>query len=143
MSIIITNLNTSEKDFYFEHIYNGMIFKDNEFFPMIEFKIIKTNQGISNNILFSDTNFKCAWFIIEPSEHKLLGPINLNINHIKSEKRVIDDTNYPDIDGLEIEDISDDPDMLIPRDQLPDWIYHCLINKIHIIDESANKYIAK
>jgi hypothetical protein len=143
MSVVASNLNTSEKQFYFKHIYNGMIFKDNKFFPMIEFKIVETDQDILNNILFCDTNFKCGWFIIEPSEYKLLGPINLNIEQIKTElkKRVIDDINYPDINGLEIEDISNDPEMLIPRDQLPDWMFYCLINKINIVNQTNNEIV--
>ena len=136
MSIGVANLNTSEKEFYFEHIYNGMIFKNNDFFPMIEFKIVKTNPSITNIFNFADTNFKCGWFIIQPIDHKLLGPINLNIEQFKSDlkKRIIDDINYPDINGLEIEDISNDPKMLIPRNELPDWMFYCLVNKIVSVD---------
>jgi hypothetical protein len=111
-----------ETDYYFEHIYNGIIFKESTYYPMVEFKIKYDKEYNKDKIVFKDVKFKCGWFIVDAEALKLIGPVNLNLEEIKKEKRVIDDINYPDINGMEIEGISNDVETLISRDQIPMWM---------------------
>lgn len=109
-------------NYHFEHIYNGIIFKDSIYYPMIEFKIIKNNDEIKEQINFSHSNFKCGWFIVDAPLLKLIGPINIDNEKIKSGIRMINDELFPEINGLIIESISNDVDSLIPSEQIPFWM---------------------
>lgn len=119
-----------DRDYYFSHIYNGIIFKESEYYPMIEFKIIVINKDASKPILFKGVEYKCGWFIVDGENFKLEGPVCLNKEDIKNNLRVIDDKNFPNINDSEIESVSNESDSIIPREQIPHWMIKHLINKI-------------
>lgn len=119
-----------DRDYYFSHIYNGIVFKGSTYYPMIEFKIIRTDQSIPEPILFKETQFKCGWFIVDGENSKLRGPVGLNKEKIKTGLRVIDDKNFPEIDGSEIESVSNEKESMITREQIPHWMTKHMVSKI-------------
>lgn len=133
-------------DFYFEHIYNGIIFKDDSYFAMIEFKVIKNKNAnvlLDHDVKFKDVNFKdvdykCAWFTISFDKNginRLIGPIRLNLDLLQQNKiRSISDDRYPEINEMVIESLSNDEYDLIGTDFIPDWMMDCLMTSIVSVD---------
>ena len=119
-----------DEDYYFLHIYNGIVFKGSDYYPMIEFKIVRTDPEISEFILFKESQSKCGWFIVDGENSKLKGPVYLHKEHIKKCIRVIDDKNFPEIDGFEIESVSLDKESLIFREQIPLWMIKHMVSKV-------------
>jgi hypothetical protein len=132
----------------FEHIYNGIIFgSDNNYFPMIEFKIIQKNLSeTKKKALFKYVDYKCAWFIIDINAdinensqtmiiHKgkrLLGPIKIDSEKILTGKRVINDINFPEINNYEITGISNDVCDLIASEDIPSWMSSLLKESVYL-----------
>ena len=72
-----------------QHLLNGRAGKYN----FVEFKL--------HNFKFKKTNHKCGWFLIE--NNQISGPISINSSLFeKEQKRIINDSDYPDLIGLEI-----------------------------------------
>ena len=116
---------------YFEHIYNGIIFTNGTFYPMIEFKIVnKDKNAEEKSTLFVDVHFKCGWFIIDPAFKKLAGPIKINTIKIIDNIREISDYRYPEINSKIIDSVSNEDESLISKDDIPSWMYISLISNI-------------
>jgi hypothetical protein len=138
---------------YFKHIYNGIIFAEDHYIPMIEFKII--DDGSQNNIVsssksefesetltnlitrdirFNNVKYKCAWFAISCDNdgiNNLIGPLHLNLELLKQNgMRVICDEYYPGLNGMMIEALSNDHEDLINTNDIPDWMEIHLIQSI-------------
>lgn len=118
------------KDYYFTHIFNGIIFSETSYYPMIEFKIVKINPEAKEQILFRDTQFKCGWFIMDAENLNLRGPVNLNKIKIETGIREIEDENFPEINGFTIEAISNEKESLITREDIPHWMIKHMICEI-------------
>lgn len=117
----------------FKHIYNGLIIGENGIFPMIEFKIEMPKES-KEQALFKYVDFKCAWFMIDVNEtyKQLIGPIKIDVEKIKTGNRVINDAEFPDLNGLDIESISNVPEDLIADDDIPDWMLVKLTSLVHL-----------
>lgn len=122
------------------HIYNGIVFTDRGPCPMIEFKIIDTDKKIDcekdciYTTIFDRVNYRCGWFIVDAVESRLIGPVMLDLEQIKSGVRKIKDDQFgSSINGLIIECI-DNKD-IVPPDQIPAWMINSLIKNIHTICE--------
>ncbi|VBB18927.1 hypothetical protein YASMINEVIRUS_1459, partial [Yasminevirus sp. GU-2018] len=114
----------------FTHIYNGIIFTENEYHPMIEFKVTPVDEGnTSLNPVFSRVQFKCGWFIISTDEHSvqsLRGPVKIDLEKIKDGVRLIADDEFPEINGCEIECVSNEQESLIHVNDTPMWMLNAL-----------------
>ena len=126
---IITSeqMSDNEQPFYFQHIYNGIIFANGKYYPMIEFKI-KTTENANTTYLFCNVDYKCAWFVIDSDNRTLLGPVGINKEKIINGERFIDDEQYEEINGCEIEAVSNEAESIIDPDDLPDWMMMSLNN---------------
>jgi len=138
------------------HIMNGLIMIKNgtKIYPMIEFKI-KQKDNSNVKILFERVNYHCGWFYLnlETEKHQLVGPFKLDLEKIKSESvvsdsrqsslsesvRIINDDLIPEINGLEITDVSDDESSLIPSSDYPEWIKHFLAKCITIKKDNQSE----
>ena len=126
--------------YYFKHIYNGMIYTKDTYYPMMEFKILKDESPDiypDKTVVFKDVNYRCAWFVIMYDEEKdtndLIGPIHLDQNKIKNDIRIIDDKRYPAIHGQKIVSVSNEDGTLIEEHtRIPDWILLILLRSIAI-----------
>lgn len=126
-----------------KHIYNGIVFNENGFWPMIEFKIISEDSDLNNNSLennkhinksnkFKDVDYECAWFLIDIENSKLIGPVKLNTQATIDNKRTIDDDRFPKINKCTIESITNDIEMLINDKDIPLWMLNYVIAQINI-----------
>ena len=127
--------------FEIHHIYNGIIFDESPFYPMIEFKIkniqLKLESDAENiEFIFRDVNYKCAWFLIDSDNKRLLGPVMLDLELIKDNIRKIKDESdeFIDINGAEIQAVSNDD--LISSDQLPKWMIKSMTDKIYEVNNA-------
>jgi hypothetical protein len=82
--------------------------------------------------LFNGSNFKCAWFIVDSEAKMLKGPVEIDTEKIKSGVRTIKDPNYPQIDGHNIESVSNDPESIISDEDIPAWMVKHLMEVVHI-----------
>jgi hypothetical protein len=114
----------------FKHIHNGMVFDNDIFYPMIEFKIDQTvlENTSDKNIftLFQRTNCDSAWFIVDLVSRKLDGPVVVSSNNSGGDV-IINDKLYLDINGFKIDNISDNIEDLIAEYDIPDWILQSLL----------------
>lgn len=119
-------------EFYFEHIYNGIIYNKDKFYPMIEFEIKykENNDHLENTFLFCNVNYKSGWFIIDANKMILSGPIILDKNKIMIDVRIVDDIKFNEINGCEIESISNDEKIMIKGQDIPEWMISCLMKSI-------------
>jgi len=108
----------------FVHINNGLIFTNDGYFPLLEFR--KGNVD--------------KWFMIRHSDdddddtNRLEGPIHVvHSNDDTNDTYIsIDDERYPEINKMKIEAISNDPENLIT--DIPSWIMMSL--KFDTVDTS-------
>lgn len=141
----IHNLESNIMDsISFSHVYNGIIFREDYYIPMIEFKIVNDNKNtsqhnmicdlVSKDVRFESVNYKCAWFAISCDKdgiNKLIGPIHLNLDLLQQNgSRVIDDERYSEMNSLTIEALSNNTDDLINTDDIPDWMMYHLTQSI-------------
>jgi len=130
--------NDVSDEFYFEHIYNGIIFTEDIVYGMIEFKVVKNLDILSeHNVNFKDVDYNCAWFAISCDKNginRLIGPIHLNQDLIKEGARTISDDRYPELDGMIIECVSNESVNLIATNDIPDWMMDCLMNSVAFIE---------
>lgn len=114
----------------FRKIYSGKIITDDQEIPFIEYKII---SPIDQKYVFKKGQFHCAWFILQENKQihekmcvphqqddlcigrNLLGPVSIDTELIKTNKRVILDEEYPNLNGMEIVDLvkHNDPILII------------------------------
>lgn len=140
--------NNDMDKYHFSHIYNGIVFAEDSYFGMIEFKIMKNDRtsdvdlhtlhvSKTQSVKFTNINHKCAWFAIicnMDGINELVGPLQLDLDLIHNGTRVIKDENFPEINGMIIDAVSNDPDNLIASREIPDWMIRNLIGSIMIID---------
>jgi hypothetical protein len=119
-----------DQDYHFSHSYNGIIFKESNYYPMIEFKIVLINKDISEPIRFKGVQFNRVWFILDGKNSRLEGPVCLNKDKMKTGLMVIDDENFPIINGSEIESLSNEAESMIPNEQIPHWMIKHMVNMI-------------
>ena len=119
-----------DQDYYFSHSCNGIIFKESNYYPMIEFKIVLINKDISEPICFKGVQFRRGWFILDGKNSRLEGPVCLNKDKMKTGLMVIDDKNFPTIDGSEIESLSNEVESMIPNEHIPHWMIKHMVNMI-------------
>jgi hypothetical protein len=119
-----------DQDYYFSHSCNGIVFKESDYYPMIEFKTVLINKDISEPIRFKDVQFRRGWFILDGKNSRLEGPVRLNNDKIKTGLVVIDDKNFPMINGSEIESLSNETESMIPNEQIPHWMIKHMVNMI-------------
>lgn len=119
--------------YHFVNVCNGIIFKENEYIPMIKFKIVKSVSDILyDKVSFRSVKDNHAWFMINRDSDKLIGPIGLNIDYISGKSYTVDDLQYPEIHDMTIEALSDDKEFLIDSLDIPEWMMKCLLKSIEI-----------
>jgi len=124
----------------FRHICNGMIvYPDGEYYGMIEFKIDVPKLRYGNTeyeFIFVTSRHKCAWFNVDANIMCLVGPLEFDSHRFIEEKRrfvkfqTIDST----LDFVEIINIDNDQENIIPSDEIPDWMLASLVNNITVIE---------
>jgi hypothetical protein len=151
-------MDTMTNRLKFQHIYNGMIFLDNndKYYCLAEFKIICPDiespyldgQKDKNKYetLFNKVNFKCGWFYVDSENQKLVGPFKFNVKKfLDSNERYINfyssHKTYEKSNIVEITNIDNNTENLIDNDELPYWMKRDLISntKIMVLDLSDSE----
>lgn len=122
---------------HFVHIYNGIIFAKDTYFPMIEFKIVpNTMITDKSSPTFKDVNYARGWFVVNTDNDKneLLGPVKLDLSTIETGVRRVSDDRFTQINGLIIECVSNETESLIGTGDIPPWMLNCLQNEADLFD---------
>lgn len=123
-----TEINEEIREYTFYHTRNGIVYNDDDYYPMIEFKI-KMNDANSNKMAvfqIVDLDSDSAWFCMMPGEnnYQLMGPVIIDPE--QKEKQIVDDWRFDNLLGREIESISNDPSSIIDHDDIPNWMLKTL-----------------
>jgi len=85
-----------------------------------EFKIIS-----KDNKIFKKSNFYCGWFI-EINDDDVSGPINIDLEAIKNNKRIIDDVEYPEINKQKIINVNKDNLLKELPENIKSFLSNCM-----------------
>jgi hypothetical protein len=149
-------IDTMTNRLKFQHIYNGMVFIDNDkYYCLAEFKIIcpdiessylNTQQDKNKyGILFNRVNFKCGWFYVDAKNQKLVGPFEFDVKKFTdNNERYINfyssHETYEKSNIVEITNIDNNTENLIDNDDLPYWMKRDLLSNTIVmnLNDSSN-----
>lgn len=106
-----------------KHICNGQIQLSDKVVEMKEFKIVSNER---KRRIFEKGKFHCGWFIYK--DNQILGPIRIIDKYIKYGKRIIQDNEFPDLNGYEI--INVNKNNLFNDHDIPNKILYFILNSI-------------
>lgn len=122
----------------FQHIYNGMLVRSDDFFGMIEFKIKAPKVRCEESefeFIFKNSNSKYGWFIVDGCK-RLVGPFKFNGERfIRTGKRMV----MIGDEYMEITNIDNDKDNIIPFQDNPEWMLRDLMQSIACVERPIER----
>jgi hypothetical protein len=120
----------------FEHIYNGMIVKNDSFCGMVEIKIKapKIRCGDSEfEFRFVLANHKCGWFNVDGGSSQLVGPVEFDgEKFVTTGERHVRFNESSEFDL--IDNIDNDVENIISSDDFPPWMLRDLTRSVGVVE---------